>query len=132
MALVHLVIGLVLAQYLYFSVLVGRARGRYGVAAPATTGHPVFERHYRVQMNTLELLVMLVPSLWSVGVYWNPPVAAALGVLFMVGRVLYSTGYVRHPPSRLVGFALSVTPIVLCIGGTVVGAARELWRQHGG
>ena len=64
MEYVALVSGLALLQYVAFGMLVGRARGRYGVKAPAITGHEVFERYFRVQQNTLELLVVMLPAIW--------------------------------------------------------------------
>jgi len=66
-------------QLVLFGVLVGRARGQFGIAGPATTGHPVFERYYRVQMNTVELLVVFFPALWLAAKYWSPQYAAMLG-----------------------------------------------------
>ena len=48
MALVAVVIALALIEYLLFAILVARARVRCHVPAPATTGHPVFERYFRV------------------------------------------------------------------------------------
>jgi hypothetical protein len=64
MVWVELVTVAALLQYLVFGTLVSRARGKYGVKAPATTGNDMFERFYRVQMNTLELMVVLIPALW--------------------------------------------------------------------
>ena len=81
MLYVHLVALAALLEYLVFGLLVGRARGLYGVKAPAVTGHPVFERYYRVQMNTLELLVVFLPVLWLAGSHWSAPWSAALGAV---------------------------------------------------
>lgn len=92
MDLVALVIILALIEYFIFGILVGRARGRYGVEAPATTGHPIFERYFRVHQNTLELLVVFVPSMWFFGMYVSPALAAILGLVFIIGRMLYLRG----------------------------------------
>ena len=75
----------------------GRARGRYGVKAPAVTGHEGFERAYRVQMNTLELLVALLPALYVAGHYWSPALVAGTGAVYLVGRLLYARAYLRDP-----------------------------------
>ena len=88
MALVHLVIGLALLEFFLFGWAVARARTRYQVAAPATTGHEVFERYFRVQMNTLEQLIIFVPSIVLFARYLNAYAAAALGAVFLVGRAL--------------------------------------------
>lgn len=98
-------------QYLVFGGMVGKARTRYAVKAPAVTGHEQFERMYRVQMNTLELLVALLPALYVAGRYWPAWAVAALGAVYLVGRLLYWRGYVTQPSSRALGFVLSVAPI---------------------
>ena len=124
MTAVHLVAIAALLQYFVFSYIVGWARGKYGVAAPAVTGHPVFERHYRVQMNTLELLVMLLPALWLAGQFWSPTAAVVGGLVYLVGRGVYALSYVRNPASRTAGFALSIGPTMTLLIGAVVGMLR--------
>jgi uncharacterized membrane protein YecN with MAPEG domain len=132
MYLINLILGLVLAQYIYFGVMVGKARGKYGVAAPATTGNEIFERYFRVHMNTLELLVAFVPSMYAFATYYPPQYAAILGAVFFVGRILFYRSYVQDPKTRSLGFSLSVLPIVAFIGGTLLGAAQEWLRTHAG
>lgn len=118
MELLSVVTLLALLEYFVFQLLVGRARGRYGVTAPATTGHPVFERYYRVQQNTIEQLVLFLPSLWLFGYFVNPIVGGALGLLFIVGRGLYLRGYVADPERRGLGFLLGfLANVVLLLGG---------------
>lgn len=119
---------LALAQYLWFGVLVGRARGRYGVVAPAVTGHPMFERYYRVQMNTLELLVLLLPSLAFASLYLRPLWPALLGVVYLIGRQLYCRAYVADPAKRELGFQLSMLPIVALLLIGIVGSILKLLR----
>jgi uncharacterized MAPEG superfamily protein len=125
MYLIHLVVGLVLAQYIYFSIMVGSARGKYGVAAPATTGNDMFERYFRVHMNTLELLVAFVPSVYTFGTYYSAQYAALLGAVFLIGRFIFFRAYIQDPKSRTLGFSLSILPIAILIVGTVIGAMRE-------
>ena len=117
---------LALLQYVAFGAAVGRARVRHGVRAPAVTGHEVFERHFRVQQNTLELLVALLPALWMFALYVDAHWAAALGAVYLVGRTLYFAAYVREPSRREVGFALSLVPIVVLLVGALIGAALPL------
>lgn len=123
---IDLVTFLALAQYLVFGALVGRARGQYGVKAPATTGNELFERHYRVQMNTLELLVVFVPALWMAAKYWSPAVVAAIGAVYLVGRALYQRSYTRAPAQRALGFMLSIVPVSVLLVAAVAGAVRAL------
>lgn len=130
MALVHLVIALALMEFFAFGAAVAKARGKYGVTAPATTGHEIFERYFRVQMNTLELLVMFVPAIWIFARYISAPIAAALGAVFLVGRVIYFRSYVREPRSRELGFVLSAGPVMFLLIGAIFGAARSAW-PHG-
>ena len=124
MPLVHLVVGLALVQFLFFCFAVGRARGTYKVAAPATTGNEMFERYFRVQMNTLELLVIFVPSVLIFGQYFGSYVAVALGVIYLVGRLIYFTSYVKDPKSRSMGYGLSALPVMILLAGSIFGAIR--------
>ena len=126
MAWIHLVTLLALLEYIGFIVLVGRARERYGILAPATSGNEMFERYFRVQMNTLELLIMFVPALWMAAAYWNPVWVAATGAVYVVGRLLYLRSYVADPRSRSMGFGLSAVPIVLLLLGAAIGVIRQL------
>jgi uncharacterized membrane protein YecN with MAPEG domain len=121
---IHLVTVLALVQYLVFGALVGRARGQYGVKAPATTGNELFERHYRVQMNTLELLVAFVPALWMAAAYWSPAAVAAVGAVYLIGRVVYQRAYTRAPSQRALGFVLSIGPVTVLLVAAFAGLAR--------
>jgi uncharacterized membrane protein YecN with MAPEG domain len=124
MPLVHLVIGLALVQFLYFAFAVGKARETWKVPAPATTGNEVFERYFRVQMNTLELLVVFLPASVLFAQYLSSYIAAALGVVYLIGRFVYFSSYVKEPKSRSLGYGLSVLPVMVLLGGALVGAIR--------
>lgn len=121
MAWIHLVAVLALFQFLLFGALVARARGKYGVHAPATTGNEVFERYYRVQMNTLELLVLLLPALWIAAAYWDPRWVAAAGAVYLAGRMVYLRAYTTEPGSRGLGFMLSIAPVVTLMMAGLAG-----------
>ena len=124
MPIVFIVMGLALIQYMYFAYQVGGARERFGIKAPAITGNEQFERYFRVQQNTLELIVILLPSLWMFANYLSAPTAAALGGVYLVGRFLYSIGYVKDPGKRSAGFGLSFLPIAALLLGGLYGAIR--------
>ena len=126
MELVVIVVALALLEYMYISFQVGSARGKYDVPAPAISGHPTFERLYRVQMNTVEQLIVFLPSVWFFGVYVSAPVAAGLGVVFIIGRFLYLTSYVKDPEKRTAGFALTFLPNAILVLGALIGAALTL------
>jgi uncharacterized MAPEG superfamily protein len=117
---VALVTSLALLQYFAYGVLVSRARTRTGIAAPATTGHPEFERYHRVHQNTLEQLVTFLPSLWLFATYVQPLAAAGLGALFILGRLVYLLGYVTDPGKRTAGFVMtSLAQLPLLVGGMI-------------
>lgn len=124
MPYVHIVVCLALAEFLWFALAVAGARGRYKVAAPAVTGNEIFERYLRVQMNTLEQLIVFIPAILLFGQYLSPFVAAGLGVVFLIGRAMYFFAYVKDPKKREIGFTLSFLPTVILLGGAVFGAAR--------
>ena len=122
---VHIVALLAIVQFIYFSMLVGKARGKYGIKAPAMTGHEGFERAVRVQMNTLEQLVCFVPALLIAAVYWSPVYVAATGVVYLVGRTLYQRAYVADPAKRGLGFMLTFFPTVLLVLAGLIGAVMR-------
>jgi glutathione S-transferase len=126
MSYVHIVTALALLQFIWFGVKVGQARGRFGVKAPATTGNEVFERHFRVQQNTLELLVVLVPGLYLFSHFFNPITAAVLGAIYLVGRQVYAGAYVKDPAKRSAGYGMSATPALILVVGGLVGAVWQL------
>jgi glutathione S-transferase len=127
MAYVDIVTALALLQFIVFGFKVGRARGRYGVKAPAVAGNEIFERHFRVQQNTLEQLIVFLPGLYLFSHYFWPLVAAALGVIYLIGREVYSATYVKNPSSREVGYGLTFLPTVILVLGGLVGAVRSLF-----
>ena len=121
------IVGIVaLLQLIAFSVLVGRARRDYALPAPATSGHPLFERYYRVQMNTVETLIAFLPGLWLAAKYWPPHYVAAVGVVYLFGRVVYLRGFVRDPKDRHMGYLLSSAPTMLLLVAALIGAVRSL------
>ena len=122
MNLVDIVAMLALLQYLAFGALVGQARGTYGVKAPAVTGSEPFERIYRVQMNTLELLVALLPALYAAAHYWPSSYVAGAGAVYLVGRIVYWRAYVGSPASRGLGFLLSIGPVIGLVLAALVAA----------
>ncbi len=126
MPYVALVTLLALTQYFWFSVRVMRARGKYGVAAPAITGHEIFERHFRVHMNTQEQLLLLLPSLWMFARFISPIWAAALGLIYVIGREVYARSYVQDPKRRELGFVISITPIAVMMAGIAIWAIRAI------
>jgi len=117
-----LVVLAALVQYFYFGILVGRSRSRTGVAAPATTGDPAFERTLRVQENTLEQLVIFVPAAFLFGHYVSWGLGALVGVVFIVGRAMYAAGYITDAAKRGPGFLVTVVAQAILVVGAILGA----------
>jgi glutathione S-transferase len=122
MAIVHAVIALAIIEFFVFGGLVGRARVKYKIDAPAITGHPVFERYYRVHYKTMEQLICFLPGMLLFAIYVSATGAAVLGLLFIVGRIVYLRGYVEDPKKRGAGFGISVLPTMILVLGGLGGA----------
>ena len=121
-----LVTGLALLVYLGTIALCARARGRYAIKAPAVTGHPLFERAFRIQQNTAEQLLLFLPSLWLCAATLSPLWAGIVGLVFVAARLLYAVSYARDPASRGPGFTVGFAASVLLLLGGLVGAVRLL------
>jgi glutathione S-transferase len=123
---VALIMLLALVEFMVLGGMVGYARAKYGVKAPAITGHEVFERHFRVHYNTMEQLVVFLPSIWLFAQYISTQWAAILGTVFLVGRVLYAVGYVRHPKKRELGSLLSAAGTMPLLFGALYGVIKAM------
>ncbi len=125
MTLVAIVAGLALLEYATFVWQAGSARGRTGIPAPAMHGNEEFERRRRVLENTIEQLVLFLPSLFLFAWFVSEGFAVALGLVFIVGRALYAHAYVTDPAKRGPGFLMTLgSNLVLLVGG-LVGAIAD-------
>jgi uncharacterized membrane protein YecN with MAPEG domain len=129
MHFVELVAALAVLQFLSFGALTGNARRISGLKAPAVTGHPTFERMYRVQMNTLELLIAFLPALFLAAKYWSPVIIAGLGVVYLVGRVIFWRAYVTDPSKRAIGFMLSMFPTIILAVLALLGVVISMFSN---
>jgi glutathione S-transferase len=132
MPYVVIVTVIVLMQFFMIGFQVGRARAKYGIHAPAMSGHPMFDRIFRVHMNTLEQLVIFLPIMWIFARYISPLWATGFGVIFIIGRAIYAITYVREPKSRSLGFALTAVPTLIMMVWLVIWAVQAIasgaWR----
>ena len=110
---------LALLVYFWMSLQVARARGKCGIKPPAMTGDPQLERAVRVQSNTLEWLPIFLPSLWLFAVYGNELIAAALGIVWIIGRLIYSVGYMAEPDKRSTGFMIQLLATAILLFGAL-------------
>jgi glutathione S-transferase len=115
-----------LGQYLYFSMRVGAARGKYGIDAPRTSGDENWERLFRVQQNTLEQLIVFIPALLLFGNYVSETWVLLPGVLYLVGRQLYAYEYVNDPRSRGPGMGLTLLANAVLVVGALAGVVLKL------
>ena len=116
-----LVTCLSIALYFFTSVRVSKARAAFGIRAPAISGDPAFERVFRVQMNTLEWMPIFLPSLWLFAIYVSDPAAALLGVVWIVGRILYLSDYSQAAEKRRRGFGIQASAAMILWAGAVFG-----------
>jgi len=120
-----LVTCLAISLYFFTSIRVSQARATFGIKVPSITGNPDFERVFRVQMNTLEWMPIFLPSLWLFAIYVNDPIAAAIGLVWIGGRILYMTGYSQAAERRGRGFGIQA----MATGILWVGALGAIiWR----
>jgi uncharacterized MAPEG superfamily protein len=107
-------------------VMVGRARGKYEIKAPAVTGHPAFERAYRVQMNTLEQTVLFLPTLWLAANYGFSGWAGIVGLVWLAGRVWYAGAYLGDAAKRGPGFGLGMLAWLVLLVMACIGVVRAM------
>ena len=121
--LTALVTLLAILFFFFTCINVSRSRGKTGVKVPAMSGHPDFERAFRIQMNTLEWMPIFLPSLWLFAIYISDAVAAGIGAVWIIGRIVYFIGYSQEAAKRGPGFAIQgIAAIALWAGalGAVV------------
>ena len=125
MEIVAIVTILALGQFVYFSIQVGSMRGKHAVTAPAVSGHPDFERAFRIQQNTMEQLVVFLPALWIYSHYVSPLWGAGFGLVFIIGRFIYRASYLKDPASRGTGFVLTFLPTAVMLVWGLIAALRS-------
>ena len=111
---------------LWVGAIVGHARAKYHIQAPATTGHPMFERAFRVQMNTIENTVMFVPAIWLAARYGTTAILGAAGAVWIAGRILYAVAYRKDPAKRGLGYGISLLAFAVVLLDAIAGLARAL------
>ena len=116
--------------YSYTVFLVGRARAQFKVPAPAMSGHPDFDRIFRVQMNSLEWMPIFLPLLWLFAFYVTDVAAAALGLVWIAARILYVVHYTEAAGRRGLGFTVQTAVCVGLLVGALAGIASSF--AHGG
>lgn len=129
-ALTALVTVLALLLYFFLTINVGRARAQYGVPVPQMGGNPDFERVVRVHENTLEQLVYFLPLLWIFSYFVSDTIGAAIGGVWIVGRVIYAWGYYQAAEKRGPGFAISSLSGMVLLGWSLVDLILKVLEQY--
>jgi glutathione S-transferase len=120
---------LIAAFYFFAAFRVGNLRARHNIKAPATSGHPEFDRAYRVQLNTLEQMGIILPLLWVATIYpigwaWIAPL---VGLIWVISRIVYFRGYTADPekriPGAIMGGVCNFALLFLAVAGIVLA-----WR----
>ena len=105
------------------SARVGALRVKHKIEAPATVGHPEFERAIRVHMNTIESLVLFLPLLWLASLLYSSLLAPALGGIWLIGRVIYMVGYMseaaKRGPGAIITMLATAGLLILAVIGLV-------------
>jgi len=119
---------LALAFYFFLATRVAIAHGKFGIRLPATTGNSDFERIFRAHQNTLEWMPTFLVPLWLCAIYLSDTAAAALGLIWIAGRILYFVGYRKAVEKRLPGFFVQSSACALLFLGAVAGIVMHLIR----
>ena len=115
-------------QSFSFAFLVGKQRVKHGVKAPAITGEAEFERAFRIHQNTVEQVVIFIPALWLFGYYVHALIGAALGLVFVISRLIYRKSYLSEPTTRATGFGIGALMMMILMIGGLIGAVLS-WIQ---
>ena len=126
MEMVAIITALALAQFVFFGFMVCRMRVKHGVRAPDTVGDPEFMRMFRIHQNTMEQLVLFVPSLWIYAYYQDPKWGAGIGLIFIATRFVYYLDYLKDPKARWRGFGIGFVTIAVLLVGGVAGAIKTM------
>ena len=114
------IISIALLQYIFFTGRTGFSRGKFEINAPKTVGDETWERIYRVQQNTMEQLVIFIPGMIIFSTYVSQTWVLLPGILFVIGRQIYSQMYINNPDKRAPGMVLSFfSNIALVLGGLI-------------
>ncbi|NEQ75299.1 MAG: MAPEG family protein [Okeania sp. SIO2D1] len=117
-----------LLMYFIVTINVGRARAKYNITPPQMTGEPNFERVLRVQQNTVEQIILFLPSLWLFSIFISSLWGAGIGTVWVVGRILFAWGYYQAAEKRTLGFGISSLAIITLLIGALVGILLPLWK----
>jgi uncharacterized membrane protein YecN with MAPEG domain len=122
-----IIVMLALVQYIWFTMRAGARRGKLGIEAPATSGNEEFERAFRVQQNTLEQLIIFIPATYAFAHYVSAAWVLLPGAIFIVGRLMYSSTYLKEPARRGPGMGATLLANVALIVAVLIKVVPALF-----
>ena len=122
-----LIVLLALLQYVWFTLRVGITRGKYNIDAPTCEGDETWERLFRVQQNTIEQLIILIPASYAFAYYMNSFWVLVPGAVFIIGRFIYSAEYLKDPKTRAPGMSLTLAANAALILGALFGLLKGMF-----
>ncbi len=127
MEAVVIITALALMQFVFFGIQVGRTRGKAGIKAPVMNGTPELDRMFRVHANTMEQLMLFIPALWLYAYFVKPLWAAGFGVVYLIGRFVYRTAYLKDPGGRTPGYAMTFLPSAVMLVWVLIVAIKSFF-----
>ena len=122
-----LLVLLALLQYIWITIRVGASRGKYHVDAPACEGNEAWERLFRVQQNTMEQLIIMIPATYAFAYYVSGMWVLLPGVAIIIGRFLYSAEYIKDPKTRVPGMSLTLAANAGLVVGALIGLLLKMF-----
>lgn len=114
----------------YLARRVGWSREAHKIMPPVVSGPPEFERTFRAHQNCVEFYPIFLVCMWSCGVFFNEPIAAAGGLLYMIARLLYFNGYVKATKKRWPGFIMSVGLVAAMSLLGMIGIGQQILHKY--
>lgn len=122
-----LIVLLALLQYMWFTIRVGATRGKYHIDAPACEGDETWVRMFRVQQNTMEQLIVMIPATFAFAHYLSGTWVLVAGATFIIARFLYSAEYLKDPKTRAPGMSLTLGANVALVIGALTGVLIRMF-----
>lgn len=113
-------------QIFLFSWKASSTRVKHGIEAPQMHGHPDVDRAQRVHLNTMEQIIMFLPSLWLALPVLGDYYTSILGGVWLVGRQLYAHAYWADAAKRGTGMWVTFLAFIILFGAAAYGVAMQL------
>jgi glutathione S-transferase len=116
--------------YIWVTLQIGKARRLHSISAPDMTGPDDFNRVIRVHGNTMEAMLLFLPSLWLFAAFNSDLYAGIIGLFFPLGRIIYARGYYQAADKRGRGFMIGFLSTVVLLVGALIAVAQNLLSAY--